>query len=80
MASPRGRAVLARLVARHGTPQVIQSENGPEGMALAVRGGLARHQMTTLDMAPGSPWQHGSGARFHGTVREACVKRHVCTG
>jgi putative transposase len=70
-------AVLERLVARHGTPQVSRSANGPECMALAVRGWLARHQMTTLDIAPGSPWQHGSGERFHGTVREACVTRHV---
>jgi putative transposase len=28
-------------------------------------------------MAPGSPWQHGSGERFHGTVRDERLKMHV---
>jgi putative transposase len=41
-------AVLERLVARHGTPQCIRSDHGPECIALAVRGWLARRQMTTL--------------------------------
>jgi putative transposase len=75
--APRVLAVLARLVARHGTPQFIRSDHGPEFIALAVRGWLARHQMTTLYIAPGSPWQHGYGERFNGTGREECVKMHV---
>jgi putative transposase len=52
-------AVLERLVARHGTPQVIRSANGPECIALAVRGWLVRHQMTTLDIAPVAPGRMG---------------------
>jgi putative transposase len=74
----RGLAVLERLVATHGTPQFIRSANGPEFIAWAVRGWLRRHQMTTLYIAPGSPWQNGYGERFNGTVREACLKMHVC--
>jgi putative transposase len=70
-------AVLERLVARHGTPQFIRSDNGPEFIALAVRGWLARHQMTTLYIAPGSPWQNGYGERFNGTVRDECLNMHV---
>ena len=61
----------------HGTPQFIRRDNGPECIALAVRGWLARPQMTTLSIAPGSPWQHGSGERFHGTVRDECLDMHV---
>jgi putative transposase len=70
-------AVLERLVAMHGTPQFIRSDNGPEFIALAVRGWLARHQMTTLYIAPGSPWQNGYGERFNGTVRDECLNMHV---
>jgi putative transposase len=70
-------AVLERLVAMHGTPRFIRSDNGPEFMALAVRGWLARHQMTTVYIDPGCPWQNGYGERFNGTVRDACLNIHV---
>jgi putative transposase len=76
--APRVLVVLERLVATHGTPQFIRRENGPECIAWAVRGWRRRHQMTTRDIAPGSPWQNGYGERFNGTVREACLKMHVC--
>jgi hypothetical protein len=46
--APRVLAVLERLVDMHGTPRFIRSDNGPEFIALAVRGLLARHRMTTL--------------------------------
>jgi putative transposase len=75
--APRVLAVLERLVAMHGTPQFMRRDNGPEFMALTVRGWLARHQMTTLYLAPGSPWQNGDGERFNGTVRDACLNMHV---
>jgi putative transposase len=70
-------AVLERLGASHGTPQFLRSDNGPECIALAVRGWLARPQMTTLYIAPGSPWQHGYGERFNGIVRDECLNMPV---
>jgi putative transposase len=70
-------AVLARLVAMPGTPPCIRRDHGPECRAVTVRGGLARHQMTTRYIAPGSPGQNGYGERFNGTVREECLTRHV---
>jgi putative transposase len=69
--------VLEDLVAMHGAPQFIRSDNGPEFIALAVRGWLARHHMTTLYIAPGCPWQNGHGERFNGTVRDECLNMHV---
>jgi putative transposase len=69
--------VLERLVVRHGRPQFIRSDNGPEFIALAVRGWLAQHQMQTLYIDPGCPWQNGFGESFNGTVRDECLNMHV---
>jgi putative transposase len=70
-------AVLEGLVVIHGRPQFIRSDNGPEFIALAVRGWLAQHQMRTLYIDPGCPWQNGFGERFNGTVRDECLSMHV---
>ena len=61
----------------HGTPRFIRRDQGPEWIALAVRGGLAQHQTRTWDIDPGCPGQNGYGERVNGTVRDACVNRHV---
>jgi putative transposase len=69
--------VLEGLVVIHGRPQFIRSDNGPEFIALAVRGWLAQHHMRTLYIDPGCPWQNGFGERFNGTVRDECLSMHV---
>jgi putative transposase len=69
--------VLAQLVATHGVPQFIRSDHGPEFIALAVRGWLARHHMTTLYIDPGCPWQNGYAESLNGTVRDECLHMHV---
>jgi putative transposase len=69
--------VLEGLVVMHGRPQFIRSDNGPEFIALAVRGWLAQHHMRTLYIDPGCPWQNGFGERFNGTVRDECLSMHV---
>jgi putative transposase len=69
--------VLEGLVVIHGRPQFIRSDNGPEFIALAVRGWLAQHHMQTLYIDPGCPWQNGFGERFNGTVRDECLNMHV---
>ncbi len=75
--SRRVLAGLERLVAIHGRPQFIRSDNGPEFIALAVRGWLVQHQVRTLYIDPGCPWQNGFGERFNGTVRDECLNMHV---
>jgi putative transposase len=75
--SARVLAILQGLVVTHGAPQFVRSDNGPEFIALAVRGWLAQHQMTTVDIDPGCPWQNGYGERFNGTVRDECLNMHV---
>jgi putative transposase len=69
-------AVLEQLVAMYGVPQFVRSDNGPEFIALVVRTWLAQHQMRTLYIDPGRPWQNGYGERFNGTVRDECLNMH----
>ncbi len=74
-------AVLARLVAIHGAPAYIRSDNGPEFVALALRGWLARQQVTTLYIDRGCPWQNGYGESFNSTVRDERLNLDVfCSG
>jgi putative transposase len=75
--SARVLAVLERLVTMHGAPQFIRSDNGPEFMALAIRGWLAQHRTRTLYIDPGCPWQNGYGESFNGTVRDECLNMYV---
>jgi putative transposase len=77
LSAPRVLAVLEPLVATHGVPQFVRSDNGPEFIALAVRGWLAQHQTRTLYINPGRPWQNGYGESFNGTVRDECLNMHV---
>ena len=77
--SSRVLVILARLFERQGAPQFLRSDNGPEFIALAVRGWLAQQQTTTLYIDPGCPWQNGYGERFNGTVRDECLNMYVFT-
>jgi putative transposase len=64
---------LLGLIAQHGAPRFIRSDNGPEFIAkylmrvLAIHGAQARH------IEPGSPWQNGLNERFNGTLRNECL-------
>lgn len=49
--------VLERMVAEHGAPAFIRSDNGPEFIAMAIRKWLADSGIETLYIAPGSPWE-----------------------
>ena len=62
--------VLARLMLRHGLPEHIRSDNGPEFVAKAVRSWLARLQVGTLFIEPGSPWENGYIESFNGKLRD----------
>ena len=68
--------VLSELVAHHGAPAYLRSDNGAEFVALAVQAWLARRQIRTLYIDPGCPWQNGKEERFNGTVRDECLNLH----
>jgi putative transposase len=68
--------VLSELVALHGAPTYLRSDNGAEFVALAVQAWLARRHVRTRYIDPGCPWQNGKEERFNGTVRDECLNLH----
>lgn len=66
--------VLARLVAEHGAPGFMRSDNGPELVALILTAWLV---IGTAYIEIGSPWQNGFGESFNGTIRDECLNMHL---
>ena len=60
---------LYPLLLRHGTPEYIRSDNGPEFIAQAMQDWLARVGIKPIRIYPGSPWENGYNERFNGTLR-----------
>jgi putative transposase len=71
--------VLSALVAQHGVPAHLRSDNGAEFVAIAVQSWLAQCGVQTLYIEKGKPWQNGKEERFNGTVRDECLNMHVFT-
>ncbi len=69
--------VLTALVAQHGAPGYLRSDNGTEFVATAVQLWLSECGVQTLYIDPGKPWQNGKEERFNGTVRDECLNLHV---
>ena len=68
--------VLSALLAQHGAPAYLRSDNGAEFVATAVQAWLAQCGVQTLYIDPGKPWQNGKEERFNGTVRDECLNMH----
>jgi transposase InsO family protein len=69
--------VLGKLFLWHGPPQHIRSDNGPEFVAKAVCDWLARMDVKTLFIAPGSPWENGYCESFNGKLRDELLNREI---
>ncbi len=69
--------VLTGLIAQHGAPRHLRSDNGAEFVATAIQLWLAQCGIQTLYIEPGKPWQNGKEERFNGTVRDECLNMHV---
>ena len=67
--------VLADLFVRHGPPEYLRSDNGPEFSAKLVRRWLGRVGVETLFIEPGSPWENGYNESFNGKLRGRAVER-----
>ena len=72
-------AVLADLCVRRGPPAYIRSDNGPEFAARAVRQWLARIDVQTLFIEPGSPWENGYIESFNGRLRDEHLTANAST-
>jgi putative transposase len=55
---------LGELFVRHGPPEHIRSDNGPEFIATALREWLGRLGTKTLYIEPGSPWAEAEQKRL----------------
>jgi putative transposase len=66
---------LGKAIEEHGAPQYLRSDNGPEFIAKEVQQWLADHQIQTLYIEAGSPWQNGFVESFHGRFRDECLNR-----
>ena len=64
---------LMALIAEHGMPRFVRSDNGPEFIAKYLMRLFAVHGIEARHIDPGSPWQNGCNERFNGTVRNECL-------
>jgi putative transposase len=70
---------LADLFLKHGTPEHIRSDNGPEFNAIAVREWLSRIGVKTLYIEPGSTWENGYNESFNSKLRDELLSGEVLT-
>jgi transposase InsO family protein len=61
---------LTDLMSRHGPPEHMRSDNGPEFVAKRVRSWLGRIGVKTLYIEPGSPWENGYCESFKFKLRD----------
>jgi len=69
--------VLADLFIEHGAPAYIRSDNGPEFTAALIRKWLARVDVDTLFIEPGSPWENGYVESFNGKFRDELLNGEI---
>jgi putative transposase len=68
---------LGELFVRHGPPEHIRSDNGPEFIATALREWLERLGTKTLYIEPGSPWENGYCESFNSKLRDELLAREI---
>ena len=68
---------LTELFARHGAPEHLRSDNGPEFTARVVRQWLERVGVRTLYIEPGSPWENGYNESFNGKLKDELIDREI---
>ena len=70
-------AVIEQVIAEHGAPQHIRSDNGPEFIAQALQDWLASCSIKTLYIKPGSPWEQAYIESFHDKLRDELLNREI---
>jgi transposase InsO family protein len=67
--------VLEGLVERHGRPEHVRCDNGPEFVGAAVTAWAAGAGVSGLYIAPGSPWENGVVESYHARLRDEMLER-----
>ena len=75
--SPLADCAPAPLFIARGPPANIRSDNGSEFIATAVQKWLAQIGVTTLYIAPGSPWENGYNESFNGSLRDELLNGEI---
>jgi len=73
-------ATLEQLLLQRGTPGAFRMDNGPEFIALALRGFCHRRGIDTAYIDPGKPWQNGFAESFHSRLRDEFMDGEVFSG
>jgi putative transposase len=68
---------LELLILKHGTPENVRSDNGPEFVAGAVKEWARQAAIRINYIEPGSPWENGHVESFHDKFRDGCLNREV---
>lgn len=69
--------VVEAAMERHGKPEHIRSDNGPEFIAYAIHDWLKNSHIETIYIQPGSPWENGHIESFHDKLRDECLNREI---
>ncbi|MES2465192.1 MAG: integrase core domain-containing protein [Armatimonadota bacterium] len=62
--------VLERLLGERGKTSALRMDNGPEFVALALKGLCHRHGINAAYIEPGKPWQNGFAESFVSRLRD----------
>lgn len=68
--SERVVATLEKLTGQRVAPGALRMDNGPEFIALALRGFCHREGINPAYIDPGKPWQNGYAEGFHSRLRD----------
>ncbi|MES2465357.1 MAG: IS3 family transposase [Armatimonadota bacterium] len=73
-------AVLESLIQNRGVPGAFRMDNGPEFIALALRGLCHRRGINPAYIDPGKPWQNGFVESFHSRLRDEFLDGEIFYG
>lgn len=65
--------VLARTILQRGAPCYLRSDNGSEFIEKSLQKWLREHNVESIFIEPGSPWQNGKCESFNGKFRDECL-------
>jgi putative transposase len=69
--------VLSQLFIKHGVPEHLRSDNGPEFVAKHLRTWLADLNVQCSFITPGSPWENGYIESFNGRMRAELLNGEI---